>query len=39
MDTAIKSAFLAQGVAPKQALPARTRKSSDVDVIVDYNDQ
>ena len=39
MDAAIKSAFLAQGVAPKQALPAGTRKSSEVDVIVDYTDQ
>ena len=39
MDNAIKSAFSAQGVAPKQALPAGTRKSSEVDVIVDYTDQ
>ena len=39
MDTAIKSAFLAQGVAPKQTLPAGTRRSSEVDVIVDYTDQ
>jgi hypothetical protein len=39
MDTAIKSAFLAQGVAAKPALPAGTRKSTDVDAIVDYTDQ
>ena len=39
MDTAIKSAFLAQGVAPKQALPVGTRRSPEVDVIVDYTDQ
>ncbi len=39
MDNAIKSAFLAQGVVPKQALPAGTRKSADVDIIVDYTDQ
>ena len=39
MDGAIKSAFLAQGISSKQALPAGTRKSSEVDVIVDYTDQ
>ena len=39
MDTAIKSAFMSQGMAPKQAMPAGTRKSSEVDVIVDYTDQ
>lgn len=39
MDNAIKSAFMAQGIAPKQALPAGARKSSEVDVIVDYTDQ
>ena len=39
MDAAIKSAFIAQGLTPKAALPAKTRKSADVDVIVDYTDQ
>ena len=39
MDSAIKSAFMGQGLTPKAALPAGTRKSNDVDVIVDYVDQ
>lgn len=39
MDAAIKSALLSQGVAPKASLPSGTRKSPEVDVIVDYTDQ
>ena len=39
MDDAVKSAFAALGIVPKQALPAGTRKSSDVDVVVSYADQ
>ncbi len=39
MDSAIRSAFLAQGIVPKQSLPAGSRRSSDVDIVVDYTDQ
>ena len=39
MDAAIKSALVNQGLTPKPPLPAGTRKSSDVDVIVSYTDQ
>ena len=39
MDTAVRTALLNQGVSPKLALPPGTRKSSDVDVILDYSDQ
>jgi len=39
MDVALKSAFLAQGLAAKRGLPSGTRKSPEVDVIVDYTDQ
>ena len=39
MDTAIRSAFLAHGIAPKPSLPAGTRRSADVDIVVDYTDQ
>ena len=39
MDEAIKSALVNQGLTPKPPLPAGTRKSADVDVIVSYTDQ
>jgi hypothetical protein len=39
MDEAIRSALLNQGLTPKPPLPAGTRKSSDVDLIVSYTDQ
>ena len=39
MDAAIKAALLNQGLTAKPPLPAGTRKSADVDVIVSYQDQ
>jgi hypothetical protein len=39
MDAAIRSALVNQGLTPAAPLPAGTRKSSDVDVIVSYTDQ
>ena len=39
MDTAVRTALVNQGLTPKAPLPAGTRKSSDVDVIVSYVDQ
>ncbi len=38
MDTNLQSALVAQGVTPKIALPASTRKSAEVDAIVTYTD-
>lgn len=38
MDTHLQSALMAQGVTPKTALPAATRKSAEVDAIVTYTD-
>jgi hypothetical protein len=39
MDAAVKAALLNQGLAAKAPLPAGTRKSADVDMIVSYTDQ
>ena len=39
MDAAVRSALVNQGLTPKAPLPAGTRKSPDVDVIVGYTDQ
>jgi hypothetical protein len=39
MDAAVRNALLNQGLTPKPPLPAGTRKSSEVDVIVSYTDQ
>ncbi len=39
MDAAVRNALVNQGLTPKAPLPAGTRKSSDVDVIVSYTDQ
>jgi hypothetical protein len=38
MDTNLQAALMAQGVTPKTALPALTRKSAEVDAIVTYTD-
>jgi hypothetical protein len=38
MDTNLQAALMAQGVTPKTALPASTRKSAEVDAIVTYAD-
>ena len=38
MDTNLQAALVAQGVTPKIALPASTRKSAEVDAIVTYTD-
>ncbi len=38
MDAAIRSSLLAHGVALQPKLPAGTRKSPDVDAIVEYTD-
>ncbi len=38
MDTNLQAALMAQGVTPKTALPASTRKSAEVDAIVTYTD-
>jgi len=38
MDTNLQAALMAQGVTPKTALPAATRKSAEVDAIVTYTD-
>ena len=38
MDTNLQAALMAQGVTPKTALPALTRKSTEVDAIVTYTD-
>jgi hypothetical protein len=39
MDAAVKAALSNQGLAAKPPLPAGTRKSADVDMIVSYTDQ
>ena len=38
MDTHLQAALMTQGVTPKAALPASTRKSAEVDAIVTYTD-
>ena len=38
MDTNLQAALMTQGVTPKTALPATTRKSAEVDAIVTYTD-
>ena len=39
MDAAVKAALANQGLTAKAPLPAGTRKSADVDMIVSYTDQ
>ena len=39
MDAAVKDALVNQGLTAKAPLPAGTRKSADVDMIVSYTDQ
>jgi hypothetical protein len=38
MDINLTAALIAQGVTPKTALPAATRKSAEVDALVTYTD-